>query len=184
MIEVHDDVPEWFDMMLQYVYNNDYDQDAIEALNSNGDSESKGIALFDKYGMCTLVEEAEEHLYTLLYDANDFAIFKAAIHEHYESNPDPNTSMGKLITSTLVECQPKYLDTEDLEILTLSYRTFVMDMFLALKRHGQLGLVKVKCHGAWDACGCNNWVNVQESRDSGRTSFVCAWCSESQGLPQ
>jgi hypothetical protein len=134
--------------------------------------------------MRTLVGGAEGHLCMLLSDAKDSAIFKAAIHEQKESNPDLNTSMGKSITSTLIRSQPRYIDNDNLEILTFSYSKFAKDILLALKRHEQLALVKVKCDGEWNACGCNNWANVQKARDSGRTSFGCVWCSEPQGLPQ
>ncbi|KAF3031912.1 hypothetical protein E8E11_000074 [Didymella keratinophila] len=128
-IEVHDHVPEHLDLMLKYVYKNDYNHKAIEARGSNDGSGSKGIALImglltiaDKYDIRTLVDDTTNHLQVLLSGAKDFTVIEAAVHKHYESDPGPNTAQGKIIASTLVEFRSMYLDTEDFEKSTLSYK--------------------------------------------------------------
>lgn len=129
--------------MLKFVYNNDYDHNAIEALDSNGDPENKGVTsimglltIADKYGMLTLVNDATTHLRTVLSHAKDFSAFEAAKKQHYKFNPVAGTVVGQIISSALVEIQAKYLDTEDFERLTLSHNAFAADVILALKRHG------------------------------------------------
>jgi hypothetical protein len=82
--------------MLKFVYNNDCGEqfDTIEALNSTVDADGKRVILImglltiaDKYGLRRLVVGTTQHLRHLLSQAEDFTVFKVAIHQHYDFSP-------------------------------------------------------------------------------------------------
>ena len=116
VIELHDDDPDHFEILLEYNYTYTYDKAAIEKLSSEDTSKRIAIpigvyAVADKYDVSSIHKPIINDVQTLLvgvagagwqnYDAGVIRL-ETALRNYYESTARPEGPLAKMLVGTVM----------------------------------------------------------------------------------
>ncbi|KAF3033469.1 hypothetical protein E8E11_001488 [Didymella keratinophila] len=116
MIELHDDDPEHFEILLKYIYTYTYDKLAIEKLSSGAVSRRIAVpigvyAVANKYDVLSIYNPIINDVQTLLVgvggagwqkiDASMIRL-KTALHSYYEATARPQGPLTKMLVEIVI----------------------------------------------------------------------------------
>jgi hypothetical protein len=139
VIELHDDVPEHFEIALRFLYTQRYDQKLIANLAAN--DKVKGICIpigvhvvADKYDIDLLAESIAEDLKGKLGYFTDHETYTTAIQEFYDACSNAGNPVGKIISEAVMDHQAEYLSSAEFRILMEEFPCFGADVALDMHR--------------------------------------------------
>ena len=152
-MEVHEDVPEYFEIALTYLYTDVYDTPAVTRLAAQNDEKRVRIpiGLFvvaDKYGIDRLAKLAMKDMQVTLDkerpNATRDTVVQAAIQECYENLPIPDTSLGKCLSEAIIAHHNTFISSEQGKKPIRQYPVFATDLALNLHDRGTFGFRKTE----------------------------------------
>jgi hypothetical protein len=162
-MELHDDDPDHFELALKFIYTLDYNKNTINTIAGSNKAKRILIALgiyriADKYDIIRLYAPASDDVLATLKSTPDksYAILREVIRFHYETCSSADTSMGKAITSVMLDDRRDFMREKDFEAIMQSFPVFAADMALIYKREGMFQIRKAVCES------CNN-VNLLDT---------------------
>jgi hypothetical protein len=151
-MELHDDEPDQFELALKFIYTLNYDTSTINTMASSNKTKRILIALgiyqiADKYDIIRLYAPASDDVFAMLRCTLDknYEILREVIRTHYETCSSADTSMGKAITSVMLEDRRDFMREKDFEAIMQSYPMFAAGMAYIYKREGIFQIRKAVC---------------------------------------
>ena len=135
-MELHGDDPDHFELLIKFIYTNDYDVKAILKLAAQDKVKRILIPIgihvvADKYEVAKVSESAAEDVRSSLEGAA-VDVIKAAVRAHYEGGTTVDGTIGKLIAQTILEDHSKLIPTAEFQALIKSQPAFGADVALAV----------------------------------------------------
>ncbi|KAH7091930.1 hypothetical protein FB567DRAFT_434637 [Paraphoma chrysanthemicola] len=181
-IELHDDEPELYELLLKFIYCNEYDKDTIVKLA--GDDKAKRVlipigvfAIADKYDVPKIYQPAANDVRGILTssDIEYSERIQTALHAHYGTCGSIDSAMGKTITTVILENYASRLPKSDFERWMMSYPMFAADVALAVHRDdGIRKFYRQNC------TSCNKILLTDKATiDSvGWSGYFCTYCGK------
>lgn len=141
MIELHNDVPEHFEIALKFLYTHRYDKDDIVKLVAKDKSNRifipigvNGIA--DKYDIDLLAECMADDVKATLLTHMKWSSYKAVVGEFYRNNSRAGSPVGLIIAQNIWEDTAyRFLASSECKDLMQQFPCFGAD--IALEMHGR-----------------------------------------------
>ncbi|KAJ8108593.1 hypothetical protein OPT61_g8068 [Boeremia exigua] len=138
VMEVHDDDPDHFEILLKCLYTYDYDKAAVDKLAAGSVNKRVLVpigvhALADKYDVPCIQKVIADDLRSHL-SPGTLKKLKCAIGAHYKTMMVAGGPVGALLASVLLEGQRGFMHTPEYQQLVMSNPTFGADMALGLAR--------------------------------------------------
>lgn len=172
-----------FELLLKYIYTNNYDTAEIAQLAANDVKQRllipMGICVVaDKYEVRTAYNHASNDVRALLMEdvgGPDFELIKTAVIEHYEDmSVDEGTAMGKLITSVILQGQRRFTSSADYLGKLKSYPTFAVDIASALAQD----TINIRC-----SCSFALTLRTDMRKKYTGSSIQCNFCGRHFNSP-
>jgi hypothetical protein len=145
VIELHDDVPEHFEIALRFLYTQRYDEEVVSNLAANDNV--KGILIpigvhfiADKYDIDLLAEPIAEDLKVKLGSSTDRKTYTTAIQRFYAACSNAGNPVGKTISKAVMDHQPQYLSTAEFRSLMEEFPYFGADIALDMHRRDTINI--------------------------------------------
>ncbi|KAF3009938.1 hypothetical protein E8E13_011078 [Curvularia kusanoi] len=138
VMEIHDDDPDHFELLLKYVYTYSYDETAVDEL-SGGDTEKRllipiGIhAVADKYDIPCIAEAIAQDLRKRVSVIDD-KLLNNLLDAHYATAAIAGGPVGEVLTAWVLKAGRTLTTTEKYKQQVISNPVFGADMALALSR--------------------------------------------------
>jgi hypothetical protein len=138
VMEIHDDDPDQFELLLKYVYTYNYDGAAINTL-AGGEKEKRLLiplglhALADKYDIPCISEPIAQDLRKSVVGIADDLLLRL-LDAHYKTVASADGPVGEILASCVLEGARSLIDTAEYDRMVVSHPIFGADMALALKR--------------------------------------------------
>ncbi|KAL1592744.1 hypothetical protein SLS60_011160 [Paraconiothyrium brasiliense] len=155
VMEVHDDVPEHFEIALMYLYTDVYDEAAVTRLAAQDDEKRVRIPIelfvvADKYGIDRLAKLAANDvgvtLTPILAPSGHRKLredmVEAAIQECYQTLLTADTILGRCLSAAVIDHYKIFILSEKMKDLIRQYPSFAVDLALKLHERGTLGVEK------------------------------------------
>ncbi|KAF2452022.1 hypothetical protein P171DRAFT_16702 [Karstenula rhodostoma CBS 690.94] len=140
VIELHDDVPEHFEIVLKFLYTHRYDKDAIVKLADNNQDKRVltpiGVhVIADKYDIELLSECMADDVGAILPTYTQWSTYKAVIQGFYGGCSRARSPVGTIIARTLIEHSTNFVGVAECKDLMQQFPCFGAD--IALEMHGR-----------------------------------------------
>ncbi|KAH8641632.1 hypothetical protein IG631_04573 [Alternaria alternata] len=184
-IQLHEDNPECFEFLLNFIYTGIYDKDEIARLAGSDNLRRVLIpigiyAVADKYDVVPIYGPAAEDVKTVLMSAakDREDMLTTAIKAYYGTEVKTDGSMGRLITAVIFKQYKDLLNTEGFGKWLLAYPIFAADLALRSQRSKSLGdRDRAKCSNCSEKI-----VEIDIMREI-RNCFHCPSCGHHQRVP-
>jgi hypothetical protein len=180
-MEIHDDDPDNFEFVLKFLYDGDYDKDAIEKM-SNSDKDKRisislGIYLIaDKYGIERLYAPAAGDILLALKSVPVHEMHETLlliVNTHYQTILDADTSIGKMLVSFILDQDRDIIASDDFRTSMEFYPVFAADIALGLSRGGFLKFKPARC-----SCGWTIFHDPAAEKAAGSKKVLCYNCNK------
>jgi hypothetical protein len=175
VMEIHDDDPDHFELLLKYVYTYSYDTDAINKLS--GEDRTKRLlipigvhALADKYDLSCIRGPIAEDLRGMA-NSVDYKMFPALLSAYYSTAVAVRGPVGEILTSWALNNHRSFVHTEAYKQMVASNHVFGADMALALERD----TYDIFCSS------CLLHVVVRHEKKNLHANVYCPWCKRTVG---
>jgi hypothetical protein len=182
VIELHEDDPEHFKILLKFIYTNSYDKETISKLAADDKVQCilMPIGIYkvaDKYNISRIYELVTKDIQDVLTNTIDdnFEILQAAIHAHYGSGATVDNLLGKLITSVVLNMHTTFTTMPAFEGMIQLYPMFGADVALAMTRRNQGCFIKMVSYTCKD-CFETSHIDFGRLRSIGHKYFHCSTC--------
>lgn len=144
-MRVYDDIPEYFELALKFLYTNELDTEAIAGLGASGDP-TKRVNLWmkiyhvaKKYDIRNLRSMVSDNIEVTLSTVSTIKATADIVKSCYEEIEVPDTYLGRCIAGVVLEKRKRFLPSADVTILIKTFPLFGTDLAIELSRQRKLG---------------------------------------------
>lgn len=171
-MEIHDDDPDHFELLLKYIYTYIYDEVAIDKL-AGTDTKKRllipiGIhAIADKYDISCVADSVAQDMRKRVA-VMDAKLLNTLLSAHYATVSAAGGPVGEVLTSWVLRDDRSFVHSEEYKQQVISNPVFGADMALALERD----TIDVRCTN----CRNSSVARRDVLRNRGATITYCPYC--------